>query len=135
MFKQAKKSKFIDSRNRITEALKAFITLYSAKEYENMNTTCFLSTDNKSGYAITAEKDLISVFSLNGQGIEAVKSAIKNGAKTLDCIGEFLANYYRKFGFVEYERMTWNDDYAPNNWDYKKFGKPDIIFMKLNKPL
>ncbi len=134
MFKQVEKSDFINSRNRMPETLKVFITQYSAKEYTNMNTACFLSTDNKSGYALTEDKDLISVFSLNSKGVEVVKSAIQNGATTLDCIGDFLASYYSKFGFVESDRMTWNDDYAPENWDYEKFGKPDVIFMKLNKP-
>ncbi len=133
MFKQVDPKKFIQARNKISEGLKLFLTDYSAEDYIELNATCYLSEDEKSGYVLTGKNDLISVFSLNKQGKAAVKSAIDNGALTLDCIGEFLAQYYSKFGFVETDRVTWDDQYAPENWDYDEFGRPDIIFMKLKE--
>lgn len=29
--------------------------------------------------------------------------------------------------------MKWNDKYAPDGWNYEKFGRPDIVFMKLEE--
>ena len=73
------------------------------------------------------------MFSKNNKGRLTVGHAIKKGAQTLDCYAGKLPKYYKQFGFREYKRIPWEDKYAPPNWDYKKFGKPDIIFMELRK--
>lgn len=112
--------------------LAAFLTPYTAEDYEAKGATCYLSTDRRSGYVITADGELISVFSLPGakQGIAAVRSAVQNGARRLDCLGEFLVTLYSKFGFVETDRLPWDEQYAPANWDYEAFGRPDVVFME-----
>ena len=134
-YKAIDSKKFFEIKNQMPDSLAVFLSDYNADEYNEMGATCYLSEDGKSGYAIKPDGDLISVFSLPGakQGAAAVKSAIKNGAKMLDCIGGFLSIYYRKFGFVEYKRIAWDDQYAPKNWDYDKYDRPDIIFMELKK--
>ena len=53
------------------------------------------------------------------------------GGDRIDFIDGFLNDFYRKFGFREYDRMKWDDKYAPDGWDYKRFGRPDIIFARL----
>jgi len=132
MYEQVTASEFKSTLNQMPSNLSAFLSEYTAREYTDIGATCYLSQDKQSGYAIKPDGELISVFSLPGsrQGVAAVKSAVENGATKLDCLGEFLVTLYRKFGFVEYARDAWNDQYAPKNWDYGKFGKPDIIYMQ-----
>lgn len=131
-YTEAAYKEFIKQIRQMPFALSVFLTPYTAEEYEEKGAVCYLSADKQSGYALTREYDLISVFSLPGanQGKAAIKSAVANGAQTLDCIGDFLATLYSKFGFVEYDRLAWDDQYAPENWDYELRGRPDIVFMR-----
>lgn len=133
MYTKTGSEHFAETRNKMSAPLSAFLTAYTPDEYDAMNAVCYLIVDERSGYAIKPDGDLISVFSLPGanQGDRAIKSAIKNGATKLDCVSDFLKTIYQRFGFVEYKRESWVDDYAPGNWDYEKFGRPDIIYMKL----
>jgi hypothetical protein len=112
--------------------LAAFLTSYTAEEYASKGATCYLSDDIRSGYAITTDGELISVFSLPGakQGIAAIRSAVQNGARRLDCLGPKLVKLYKAAGFVEYDRLPWDEQYAPENWDYDSFGRPDVVFME-----
>lgn len=109
-----------------------FLTVYQPEEYKGMKT--FLGADKKSGYAIKPDGDLVSVFNYGekGQGPKLVKEAIANGAKKLDAFEGWLTkDFYPKFGFKEVKRVPWNDTYAPKNWDYKTYKRPDIIYMEL----
>lgn len=92
----------------------------------------YLSSTGRSGYGIDRECHLISLFSLPGafEGATAVKDAIANGATELDCIGNILADFYKTYGFAEYHREKWDDRFAPKGWNYDKWGRPDIIFMR-----
>jgi hypothetical protein len=85
------------------------------------------------GYALTKDKDLRNVFNnsdIRGAGQEAVVQAIVNGAETLDCYKGPLVEYYSRFGFKEYKRDAWNDEYAPVDWNYKQYEKPDTVYMR-----
>lgn len=134
MYNKADSKEFTEIRNQMPVSLAVFLTDYTDQDYDEINAICYLSQDKKSGYAIKPDGDLISVFSLPGahHGVFAVKSAIENGATMLDCIGDFLVRLYTKFGFEEYKREPWNDAYAPKDWDYEQFGRPDIVYMKLS---
>lgn len=128
-------AKFIKARDSLPEKLKPFVSPYTVRDYKKMGARVFLSGDGRSGYAITKKNDLVSVFSLPGakQGQLAIIDAIRNGARTLDCIAPKLPDLYRKFGFREYKRIKWDDKYAPKGWDYERFGRPDIVFMRLEE--
>ena len=130
-YTESNKTEFVKARNNLSNDKAVFVTPYTESEYEDMKATCYLSENKKSGYAIKPDGDLISVFSLEaGNGMFIVASAIKNGATKLDCIGKELVRFYNKFGFREYDRWTWNDEYAPAGWDYEQNGRPDIVLMK-----
>ncbi len=122
---------FIRNINELPAHLHTFVTAYSVDEYEEKGAVAFLSETHKSGYVLTDENDLISVFSLPGarEGKAAIQDAVSRGALTLDCFEGYLPEFYEKFGFVEIDRLTWDDHYAPETWDYDRFGRPDIIFM------
>lgn len=100
----------------------------------------FFLNENGAGYIIDHEGDLQAVFNasdVRGMGRAALEEAIANGAVKLDAFdvpkeiaGVNLPEYYGQFGFVEVDRMPWNDAYAPQGWDYEKYGRPDIVFMR-----
>ena len=99
-----------------------------------MGAITYLSSTEKSGYAIDAKHNLISLFSLPGaqEGEAAGWDAIARGATLLDCIGKRLARAYESiFGFVVYRVEKWDDKFAPEGWDYEKFGRPNIYYLKL----
>lgn len=127
--------KFRNCLSNLPESSKAFITDYSSKEYIKKGAKCYLSSNGKSGFVVTGDKDIISVFSLPGErmGEYALFNAVKNGGRTLDCIHPKLVEIYNKYGFKEESRIKWDDQYAPPNWDYDKNGRPDVVFMKFNK--
>jgi len=95
----------------------------------------FLSEDGKTGYTLTDDDDLGNVFNMpgeerRGRGSRAVIEAVARGAKTLDCYDDVLPDYYQRHGFVPVARVKWDDKYAPPNWDYARFGRPDVVFMR-----
>lgn len=128
-------SDFINVRDSLPDELKPYVMSYTEEEYKEKGVRLFLSKSKKSGYGIDKDGDLISVFSLPGakEGKKAIINACKNGAKKLDCFDGKLPNFYKEFGFQEYDRQKWDDQYAPNGWDYKERGRPDIVLMSLKK--
>jgi len=108
-----------------------FLSGYSLDDYRKMRT--YLSTDEQTGYAITPENDLVSVFNaspIRGAGAAAVEHALSQGAETLDAFEGFLTNLYTSKGFVEYKRVPFSEEMAPKEWDVSQFGKPDVVFMR-----
>jgi hypothetical protein len=108
-----------------------FLTHYTTEQLKDVQ--LFLSEDSKIGYALTKDNDLINVFNnsdVKGAAQEAVIQAIVNGAETLDCYDGPLVAYYKRFGFREYKRDAWNDEYAPVDWNYKQYEKPDTVYMR-----
>lgn len=112
---------------------KANITPYSPEDYGKFST--FMSPDGKSGYAIKPDGELISVFSLEkGRGESLVDDAVlRKGAQKLDAfdIKGKLPKLYGKY-FDETGRMKFADEYAPAEWDYDAFGRPDVVTMQVN---
>lgn len=85
------------------------------------NARYFVTADLRTGFGVDADGTLIGLFSLvKGRGEVMVNAAIENGARKLDCFDGFLPEYYRRFGFVETERVA--------NWTP---GEPDVVFMEL----
>ena len=59
-------------------------------------------------------------------------TAIENGGNKLDNYDGYLTRNYTQFGFIPVARVAFNEQYAPENWNYEKFGKPDVIFFMHN---
>lgn|GEM_PF-6295630 len=129
----------VDINKRMAQSVNPFIskyglTDYSAADYSNFQVG--ITPNNTVGYAVKPDGELISVFNNGGKkgdGAFAVIDAIESGATKLDCFDGDLVDYYEQFGFKEVGRDSWNDKYAPANWNYKKYGKPDIVYMQLDK--
>jgi hypothetical protein len=122
--------KFISARDKMPRDLAEFLTMHSCDEYHEMGTRLFLSHDKKSGFGLNPDGYLISVFSTDkGRGKGLVLAAYNKGAKALDCLGEHLKTLYSQFGFRVLDNLPWSDEYAPKNWDYQKFGRPNYYEM------
>lgn len=61
----------------------------------------------------------------------ALHAAISCGGDRLDCynINGFLPGKYCMGGFIPVCRVMFNPKYVSKNWDYEKFGRPEILFM------
>jgi len=98
----------------------------------------FLSHDSKIGYAITRDGDVRHAFNTSrrrGAGTKILSHAKAQGGKTLDAYDGFLVKLYRKNGFEETSRMGWDDAYAPEDWNYDRFGQPDVVNMEYTGPM
>lgn len=132
-YRDAPPREFLDARNRSDRP-----QFLSPKDEESLQGVldqggmARLSADGTSGYVLTHDGDLRSVFNNGGPrgaGMAAVIDAIARGAKTLDCIGDGLAVRYSRAGFVARRAERWSDEHAPEGWDYQRDGRPDIFFM------
>lgn len=99
------------------------------------DTKNYLSADGMSGYAITKDGDLISVFNANPEKrgwLRAIEPDIKKNAKTLDCYAspeQDLQEIYSKLlGFKTASIMDYNIKYDHDNIA-KNHNEPKVAFM------
>lgn len=92
----------------------------------------WLTHDSRAGFGVTPDGELISLFNYGapGQGHRAALLAIARGARHLNCYDGFLVDYYKDLGFVEVNRVAFDDQYAPPGYDYARLGRPDVVFME-----
>lgn len=92
----------------------------------------FLTNDRESGVSVTPDGEMLNLFSLpKGRGDLLVAHAKSMGATHLDAYEGYLPSLYERNGFVEVDRVAWDDRYAPNGWDYSRSGRPDVVYMAL----
>jgi len=123
---------FSNAMNNVKKEHREYLTWYSWEEYKNEGVRLYLAEDGSTGYGITKDGTLISLFSVEGKhnGAKAIRSAIENGATNLECFDGKLPTIYSRYGFTVVERYSWDDSLAPATWNYEKFGKPDFVVMK-----
>lgn len=128
-------------RERISESVKenpygAYVEIKSLDEYSK-DIKLFLNQGEGSGFAVSKDGDIVSVFKNPKSGEKnaiygIILTALQNGGNRLDCFAGFLLREYSKSGMVPVARLKWNDEYAPKNWNYERDGRPDIVFMAHN---
>jgi hypothetical protein len=119
---------FVESRDVSTR--QQFLSPHPAEEMGGH--TMLTNKDGTVGVSVDPHGDIQNVFNNGGPkggAAKAMVAAIEHGGKTLDCYDGFLPSYYHQFGFQEDQRMKFNRDFAPKNWDYAKHNEPDIVFM------
>jgi hypothetical protein len=125
-------------KEREKSPLTAMLTPYTPEKLRETGNKVY-GTDGVM-YMLSPEGDMQGVVNVSDRkhaGRQAVVDAIARGAKTLDCFAynDFLPKYYAKFGFKETGRVKFDRQYAPANWDYDKFGEPDVVFMAYDEEL
>lgn len=129
---------FLESLNSSTR--KPFLSKYTAEELKNHNVQTYQLNGYHIGYALKPDEDGVDIISVHnnepnikGVGDALLESAKANGGTKLDHYDGFLSDLYSKHGFEEYDRYKWDDQYADPNWDYERYGRPDVILRKLKK--
>lgn len=80
----------------------------------------YLTDDLSSGFAVTADGELVGVFStVKGRGDYLLGSAVNVGARRLDCFDGYLTGFYASHGFRVVKRER--------NWVP---GGPDVVYME-----
>lgn len=134
---------YLDAQRTLPQGKRDFLTPYSVEDLRAKTAAggrVFMNPEG-AAYIIDADGDLQGVFNageVRGLGQDAVRQAIRDGARTLDAYdvpeaiaGVNLPAYYGRFGFVETKRLPWSDEFAPPGWDYETYGRPDVVFMEL----
>ena len=94
----------------------------------------YLSEDGLSGFSITPDGDLISVFNASGKPgfLNAIAPIVKEKAKTLDCYNSsnqpLMGIYSKVFGFKTASVMDYNMEYDHDNIA-ENHGNPQVAFM------
>lgn len=126
----------IDSAKASQGPLGVALTVYDAPDYKGMR--LFLSEDGKAGFALKGD-DIVSVFKhkdapIKGASRSVMRLAIQEGGRRLDAFDTVLPHLYSKDGMKVQGRLPFNDEYAPDGWDYDAWkdyngGRPDVVFM------
>lgn len=124
---------FIAARDSLPSRLHGFVVPYSLEDYLCKRAQLFLTADERGGFAVI-NGELASLFSLPGAhyGDVLVAASIQNGAERLSCYDNHgkLFKLYSRHGFRETLRVSWNDGFAPHDWDYDAWGRPDYVEMR-----
>lgn len=117
----------------------AFVHAYDVEDYAHMK--LFVVNAGAAGIAVKESGDIVSVFKNPDMAqkdmIEKINNvllltALKNGGEKLDCFDGFLPELYSRFGFRPAVKLKFNDEFAPEGWNYDRDGRPDIVFMVHN---
>lgn len=114
----------------------ASVYVYDEDEYRDMR--LLVTDDGKAGVALKGD-EIVSAFAhkdcAHPRAARAMlRHATALGGHRLDCFDTVLPDLYADAGFVPVARLRWNDDDAPDGWDYETFrafndGRPDVVFM------
>ncbi|WP_223149114.1 hypothetical protein [Changpingibacter yushuensis] len=89
-----------------------------------------LTPSGGAGYAIDDEDNLVSVFNTgkDGKGLvdTLVQDALEKGALRLDAYDPVLTKMYAKNGFHPVARMRFDDQYAPEGWDFNAVSADEV---------
>lgn len=127
---------FIIARDRTNR--EGFITPYTEMEMIREGFETYQVRGFDIGFALhkldDGNVDITSVFNnekeVRNIGDYLLKAALKHGGTQLDHFEGKLSDIYGRNGFKEYERYKWDDNYAPKNWNYEKYGRPDVVLRR-----
>ena len=121
--------------NAIGEAKKVneygpFVEQHPVSEYEKMR--LFTTMDGTAGIAITEDGNIVSIFN-GGKKRGVLKTllpvAIEKGGRKLDNYdSQKLSAMYELYGFSPVSKVEFDSSFAPDDWNYKRDGEPDVVF-------
>lgn len=113
----------------------AFVDIHTPEEYKKMKVR-LLSEDGKSGIAVEEDGNIVNLFSsnssTNGASTALFLAALAKGGIKGDNFGLDLTERYVQMGAIPVARVKFNDEFAPDDWNYERDGRPDIIFWMHN---
>jgi hypothetical protein len=113
----------------------AHIQSHTLEEYESMDK--YLTSDNLAGFTIH-KGSIGSIFKHEKNPAKSIlaamiPAAIRVGGKQLVCFNGIPPRLYSKHGFFPVAKVKFNADCAPVDWNFKRDGQPDLIFMIYDK--
>ncbi|MCR5565956.1 MAG: hypothetical protein K6F61_03830 [Clostridiales bacterium] len=135
--------RFSDALNKAKESnpYGLYVDPQSPEELAEKGAISLLSPDGMAGVSVGTVGDqngnIFGVFNNpNGKAKGVMPylmvNAIANGGNKLDCYRGFLSDQYAKYGFIPVAKVPFNEAFAPEGWNYKRDGKPDIIVWMHN---
>ena len=116
-------------------SMSSSVTVHSADDYNKMR--MFVTEDGYTGITLTKDGFLGGAFSSGKSGRKAdlaqlMVIGIKEGATNAESFNTFLPDYYSNFGFKAVSKTGFNEEFAPENWNYNEYenfqdGKPDVV--------
>ena len=116
------------------------VTLHDLDYYQQDDVRMFLTQDGLGGIVLNGD-EIVTGFmhpeaSDRGQGaiVSMVSNMVDLGGRRLDAYDTVLPGFYAEAGFRPVARLRWDDQFAPDDWDYDLYdrwngGRPDIVFM------
>ncbi len=138
-------TRFLDGLARLRPDRRAFISPLTADELTAPGVEAHLTSDGLAGYTIdrgVAGKpslgfdidEIGSLFNASGKpnvGESLMVEAISKGGNSVFFFDGYLREFYEAFGFRETKSEKWNPALAPANWDYNRYGTPDVVWARL----
>lgn len=107
------------------------LTFYEPAEYAEKGARLYKLPGIDAGFAVSGNGDIISVHNnsnVRGLGPHMIAAAKARGGNHLDHFDiPRLNEVYGGQGLQRFGHMEWNDEYAPDNWNYEANGRPDVI--------
>lgn len=135
--KSATPEEFYDAigKAKINNKFGAFVDQHTIEEYSRMR-FLLLTLDNKAGIAVTTDNNIVSVFN-GGEQKGVLKTllpvAIEFGGNKLDNYdSDKLSGLYELYGFDPISNVEFDETFAPEDWNFERDGKPDIVFWLHN---
>jgi hypothetical protein len=96
---------------------------------EKASTRVFLNDAGDAGYGLSADNEIVMVWNAgeSGKAARLLEEAVAEGGTHLNHFDSGLTKLYDDLGFKETGRQGFNDDYAPEGWDFEGLGRPDYI--------
>lgn len=109
-------------------------SLFDLQDAEGNGTIFYLLPEfGRAGFGIAPDGEIVLVHNNSGRpGLASIliDRATQFGGTYLTCFDGYLSVAYARAGFIETDRISWDDTYAPKGWDYHTYGRPDVLTMK-----
>lgn len=123
------------SNHVVTHPFGAFVSTHTPEELAEDDARVMMNPDGKSGIAVFSDNNIGAVFNNSdrkGTLRDMLPIALEMGGNKLDNFDGALSKFYAQFGFVPVAKVAFNDEYAPEGWNYERDGRPDVIFWMHN---
>jgi hypothetical protein len=133
--KETDTTSFVESRDRSGGLYN--MTQYSAKHLDKAGIKAYRLGDYDAGFAVHPDGEVVNGYNNSGVpnlgtigAIDAI--ANKNGKHGNNFDGH-LTTLWGSIGFEEVRRVKWDDKLAPEGWNYKKYGKPEVVYNEFKQ--
>jgi hypothetical protein len=123
---------FVEARAHVPQKYQHHLAPFTAEQLDRQAYRCYLA--RYSGFAVAPDGEIVNVFALRqarpGEGRTMMEFAKTQRGTRVEFYDGWLAGFYSSLGFVEVERVPFDDEYAPDGYDYEANGRPDYVVAR-----